>query len=267
MSHLDYSNIGTSFTLTFSDRIGNNPNYGEIGTEAPFGFTNDDIIRIYHQFSDRCELHNLKDMLPPTLQEIPDVYFLIIKNFYNDTSNQLLQILMTNENTHEGAITGVNWDTENFKNGKLKKNKQKYKLIFSDLYDGYKRNSSLQNEMCTVYNYMRIPQLLSIKYFLESILQGPFVIEGSCFYNTKECYVPMHREKEKKKLIGLHLGNTFPINFRWYHNTIHCSTVKTIQLNHGDIYIMSELATGNSKEKLTKLFIKHSEGTHGNCLK
>ena len=264
MSGINYSNIETSITLNFCDNIESNDNIGE---ESDYGFSNNDILRVHSQFSETSEIYNLKDMLPPSIQDIPDVFILIIRNNGNNILDQLLQILITSESNSDGIITGVQWDTEKYKNGQIKQSKEKYKLIFKDLYEEYKINSNYQLNKGTIYNYKRIPQLEYIKCFFESILYGPFVIEGNCYYNKKECYTSMHRDKKRKKVIGLKLGGSSPLNFRWYHGTIRCSETKTIILNHGDIYILSELATGSIKEKLTKLFIKYSEGSHANCLK
>ena len=114
---------------------------------------------------------------------------------------------------------------------------------------------------------MRIPPLMSVKSTLESVLYCPLVCEATRFQNKEDCYINMHRDRSKSRIAGLNLGGSFPINFRWYHNTIHCSEVLSIILNHGDIYIMSELATGVLKDKKTKLFLKHSMGTNGNALR
>ena len=267
MTEVDYSNLCAAFTLFFGNRIEGYSNIENIGEDAPCGFTNNDILRIYSLFPENCELHNLKDMLPPTLYDIPDVLFLVIKNPFKEISDQLLQILMTEEQRNNDIITGVNWDTVKYKGGQVKESKEKYRLIFTDLYDGYIRKSFHHIGYGTIYNYRRIPQLVTIKSYLELILLGPFVIEANCYVNKKDCYIPMHRDKERKRLCGIRLGGDFPINFRWHHGSIRCSDVKSINLSHGDVFIMSELATGYSKEKITKLFLKYSEGTHGNSVK
>uniref|UniRef100_A0A6C0BD42 Uncharacterized protein n=1 Tax=viral metagenome TaxID=1070528 RepID=A0A6C0BD42_9ZZZZ len=267
MQEGDYSKMESSFTLTFSDCIKSYLGSEVIGQKSSTGISNENILLIYQMFPNNCEIYNLKDMLPPTIRDFPDVLVLVIRNFINDISNELLKVLTSNESLNDKYITGISWDRFKYRGINLVETKQKYNLIFCDLQDGYKRDSDIINGVATIYNSLRIQPLNYLENFIQSIIPGRYFIEGNCYYDNKKCYTSMCRDKERKKAIGIRLGCDFPLNFRWYHGTIQCSSTKSIILKHGDIFIMSELATGNMKEKITKLYLKHSEGTHGNSLK
>ena len=60
-------------------------------------------------------------------------------------------------------------------------------------------------------------------------------------------------DAERKKVIGVRLGTSAPLKFRWYKNSTIVGDTLSITLNSGDVYIMTEKTTGNDWKKRNKL--------------
>jgi hypothetical protein len=208
----------------------------------------------------KIELHNIKTILPQTLYDIPNIFVLVMRGFFNSESDNLFNILSSLESSDNDNITGVNWDTQRIHNGKIVDNKLSNKLVFYDLMGLYKYPLSYSENIGTIYNIKKIPSLDKIHQILTQSVGSGQGIEADFFNNLNECYIPLHQEKEKRKNIGLILGSDLPIHFRWFHNQQQCSNIYSINLRHGDLYIMSDDAAGCNKELKTKLFLKHGFG-------
>lgn len=262
----DQNDINTQFiptaTITLSENIMHFSSMQNFGQKAENGFSNDDLIKVYNLFpSGTCEIINLKDILPKTLYEIPDAYILIIREQFKIYADEILNTMISQEGSNsEGIITGVSWDDYRIHNSKLVESKLHKKLVFLDIQELYKLPFSTIENRGTIYNIRRIPHLFKLNEVFNSLFNERLYAEGTYYYNTNECYTPMHQKKERKKVINLHLGSSFPLHFCWYHQSQKVSDMKTIQINHGDLYIMSEIAIGNIKESKTKLYLKHSMG-------
>ncbi len=61
-------------------------------------------------------------------------------------------------------------------------------------------------------------------------------------------------------VIGVRFGASMPLCFNWFHRFKHVGEKFTIQLNHGDLYIMSEKAVGQDWKKSSQLTLRHSAG-------
>lgn len=257
----------SSFRLIFSDIVSHGPGMQQFGTPVSYGFSNEEMLQMLSMLpKDQTEMHNLKNFLPNTLYNISDTFVLIIKNFFNDDSNNILSVLSSSEASDNEFITGVNWDKERIHNGKLVNNKLCNKLVFYDLNNDFKLPLSLFQNIGTIYNYRKIPSLHKVQQIISSSMGTGLFVEAENFYNLNECYVPMNQEKNKRKNVGLILGNDFPLHFCWYHNQQKCSDIYTINLRHGDLYILSDNAAGFNKESKTKLYLKHGFGYNQNLI-
>ena len=67
-------------------------------------------------------------------------------------------------------------------------------------------------------------------------------------------------DAERKKVIGLRLGETMPLYFNWFKNCTSIGKMFSVQINSGDIYIMSKKTTGYDWKKRSIYTLKHSAG-------
>lgn len=239
-----------AFNLIFSDTVNHGRGMQNFGMTSNSGFKNEDIIRMYSSLDpNTAELHNIKNILPKTLYEIPDAFILVMRQKLKDNADEILPI-----------FNNLLWDSQRLQNGKLVESKINNKLLFCDLNDLELLPANFNEKYGTIHNINRMDALMKLYKIIESNFSSNLYAEGIAFNDLNECYVPMGQEKDKKKIIGLHLGSSFPLNFRWYHKTEKVSDPYQINLNHGDLYIMSEMAAGLNKESKTKLYIKHGHG-------
>lgn len=253
-----------AITISLSESVSHGNDMWRIGIKSETGFSNDELITFFYSLPQgSCELINLKDILPTTLHDIPDAYILIIRCIYLEYANKIFSTMVNVESSNEeGNITGIQWDNQRFNKDKIVENKLHSKLLFLDIGSEYKVPFNPFEKRGTIYNVRRIPELFRFATEMSSLLMRSFYIEGTNYYNTNECYSPLSQNKESKHVVNLHLGSSIPLHFRWFHNTTEVSNVKSIQLNHGDVYLMNEIALGAAKESKTKLFLKHGIGNN-----
>lgn len=252
----------SAITISLSESVSHGNDMWRIGIKSKTGFSNDELLRIFYSLPQGlCDLINLKDVLPTTLYEIPDAYILIIRSMYLEYANKIFNTMVNIESSNEdGNITGVQWDNQRFNKDKIVTNKLHSKLLFLDIGSEYKVQFNHFEKRGTIYNVRRMPELFQFATEMTSLLMRSFYVEGTNYYNTNECYSPLSQNKESKQVVNLHLGNSIPLHFKWFHNTTEVSDLVSIQLNHGDVYIMNEVALGSVKESKSKLYLKHGIG-------
>jgi len=67
-------------------------------------------------------------------------------------------------------------------------------------------------------------------------------------------------DSERKKVIAIRLGESMPLYFQWFLNNKPVGHKIKLKLNHGDLYIMSEYATGYNWKKKFILTLRHAAG-------
>ena len=73
----------------------------------------------------------------------------------------------------------------------------------------------------------------------------------------------MHGDTERSLVMGLRLGDPIPLHYRWFYNTEGLGKSITIDLNSGDLYIMSEYAVGTNWKKRSIPTLRHGAGYPG----
>jgi len=86
-------------------------------------------------------------------------------------------------------------------------------------------------------------------------------IEGNYYYDTKKCGIGFHGDSERRKVIGVRLGNaSMPLHFQWFYRDKPIGDRIIVDLCPGDIYIMCEKAVGTDWKKKTIKTLRHSTG-------
>ena len=81
--------------------------------------------------------------------------------------------------------------------------------------------------------------------------------EGNKYFNKKKTGIGYHGDTERRKVIAWRLGEgdygdpraTMPIHWQWYINSKPVGQNMKFMINGGDIYVMSEKATGQDWKK------------------
>jgi len=97
--------------------------------------------------------------------------------------------------------------------------------------------------------------------FIPSEIFNGVKCEGNYYYDVNKCGIGFHGDAERKIVIALRLGANMNLCYHWYQNYQRIGNMFTTILKHGDMYVMSEKATGFDWKKKKILTLRHSAGS------
>ena len=115
----------------------------------------------------------------------------------------------------------------------------------------------------TIIGFDRVKLLKKLRDNLGEILgkqASNLEVEGNYYYDVKKCGIGFHGDSERKKVIAASLGASRPIHWQWYENSKPIGRRIKLQLNNGDMYIMSEKASGWDWKYRSKKTLRHAAG-------
>jgi hypothetical protein len=232
-------------TLTFSNVVENGPGMQMIGKITDHhSFSIDQLIEIYETYKGEKELIHL------TLNERPEKILyepaavLVLRNFYK--SHALFNELL-----------GLKWDTKAIFRGQVKNKLARHNLCFAN----FEQEPDYEKGKGTVIKIDTIPLLVDLQKKIELLTTFKNLnAEGNFYHDTGKCGISYHGDRTRNIVIGLRLGDSIPLCFNWYHKSKPLGDKVTINLNHGDLYIMSSKAVGMDWKKSSQLTLRHSAG-------
>ena len=115
----------------------------------------------------------------------------------------------------------------------------------------------------TIIGYDSVPLLKSwrnrLDYYFGKKAKN-LEVEGNYYYSSKKCGIGYHGDGERKIVTAASLGEARPISWQWYKRSKKIGDPYSFLLNHGDIYIMSEKATGSDWLKKVIPTLRHAAG-------
>lgn len=246
-----------TITITYGESVENHIGNQQIGTPAKHGLTAKKLKEIKKKLEDddfKCKYINLNDMLPQDLDDTEDINeagILIVRNFiakFFDNDNT--------ENNMYDELVDLDWDKQALMRGKVKNKLARWNLCFAD----FSQEPDYEEGKGRVYKFSDVKKLLKIKKFLEKLVDINLNAEGNYYYDTEKCYIGYHGDTERKIVIAIRFGDAFPIYFKWFKNSDSVSDAKKIMLNGGDLYIMSEKASGFDWKRRSIYTIRHGAG-------
>jgi len=243
-----------TFTLTFCECAENNIGMQMIGNKIDGGFSLDDLNEAKKYFDTKgakCDLHDLKLLLDDDIKKsVDDAYVLIIKN-----GVKYLDVDPTKLYKEQNELDK---DTKAWMKGRVVNKKARYNLCFSD----FSQDPDYENKKGTVYNFADLPMTHAIRNGLSNIINNNKIknlqCEGNYYYDLESTYIGFHGDAERRIVVAVRLGASFPLYYRWYHkNETLGKLFKTI-LDHGDIYLMSDKAVGNDWKMSSKYTLRHA---------
>jgi hypothetical protein len=252
----------STITITFGEKVENHIGNQQIGNYIEDGITYSQLEMIKKGFDNKgyqCELIDLQKVLSAKIKEnienIEKAGILVIKNFANtflkdeNASNKLF---------HD--LTALDWDKKCLMDGKVKNKKARYNLCFAD----FSQEPNYEAGKGKVYNFSELEILEKIRKCMNKIARMTLNAEGNYYYDKNKCYIKFHGDTERKIVIGLRLGATFPLFYQWFKNDIAIIEHPIeINLEHGDLYIMSSKAVGNDWKNKNIFTLRHAAGRLG----
>tara|TARA_Y100000389_G_C17396448_1_gene482808 strand:- start:365 stop:1228 length:864 start_codon:yes stop_codon:yes gene_type:complete len=262
-----------TITITFGDQVENHNKNQLVGEMEDIGngFNIEDIEKCIETIKNKCETE-LIDLNKEGLEncgyekeeeKIQKAYLLIIRNGVDYLLN--INTKETKDNLFEEQDK-LNTDKKALMYGRVVNKLARHNLCFADfeqsanyikgegtIIDFKNENinltNTLRNNMGYLFNengiYKKVEKLLA---------------EGNYYYDIKKCGIGFHGDAERRKVLGVRLGETLPLVYLWHIRNRPIGRQINIKLNHGDIYIMSEKAVGTDWKSSSKLTLRHAAG-------
>jgi len=254
------TNYNKTFSLTFGDVAENHKGMQKIGTFSDKGFSTEDLQRANNWFMEhgaKTELIDLRTYLPETERDKPEneAHILLIKGgvnaIFGDSGSA--DKLFTEQDALEK-------DTKAFMYGRVVNKHARHNLCFSEEH----QEPDYEKGQGRIYAFDEVPMLKQMRAILGEVIGEKGVnlqAEGNYYYNVKKCGIGYHGDAERKKVLAVRLGEKIPLAYIWYKNGKRISEKITIDnLEHGDIYIMSEKTTGYDWKRRSISTLRHAAG-------
>lgn len=225
-------------TITFCDRAENHAGMQIIGNEEECPFTYDRLV----EMSEEIENSELVDISMGDNKAC-----VLVARGYCVGHRKLLS-----------KLTALEWDTKAIMYKKVVNKKARHNLCFAE----YSQEADFENGKGTIVEFSTLPYLDKIRRNLEGVAGVSLVAEGNYYYNTDTCYIGYHGDAERNIVMGLRLGKTLDIVYRWYKNSAAVGDEMRITLNSGDLYIMSDKAVGKDWKKRSVYTLRHAVNPH-----
>jgi alkylated DNA repair dioxygenase AlkB len=273
-----------TITLTFGDQAENHVGMQKIGKMADAGFSSEDMARTRAFFEERgfvCEYIELMDSLVPYGQctDAVDVMpnekipahlrapLLIIRGGVNAFSlDESLESLSDSSTAISLADllyqeqSGLPKDTKAKMYGRVVNKYARHNLCFAD----ESQEPDYAEGKGRIVAYRDVPYLAHLRQSIEQVVgeaAKDLAVEGNYYFDVDKCGIGYHGDSERRKVIGVRLGDSIPLCFAWYYQKSFIPGTKVeILLNHGDMYMMSEKATGQDWKKSSILTLRHAAG-------
>lgn len=241
----------STITITFGDRAENHVGMQMIGEAATTGFSTEDLLQAGRQFQAagfHCELYRINDMLPPGV-EAEESSILIVRQALGACT----------EHTMFAELAALPVDTKILSRGKVLNKHARYNLVFDKEYQA----PDYATGKGTVISYDQVPQLAALRDILPTFL-GPLaanlVAEGNFYYHADTCGISFHGDGERRKVVALRLGQSMPLHYQWFQQCQPIGDRLELILHDGDLYVMSEYATGFNWKKRIIPTLRHAAG-------
>ena len=257
------------YTVTFGDVAENHVGMQQIGVLATNGYLPEQLYHLYEQLSElglECEIINLSDNLPKDLVKHgakdlvkPGAKDLVKQGAFVLVIRRGVQYILQTEDTKliMDEHDELPMDKKALMNGKVVNKQARYNLCFSeeDQEPNYElgRGRIISYERVSLTN--RIREQIAI-WTEDTLLNG----EANYYYNIRKCGIGYHGDAERRKVFAFRMGASMPLYFQWYLYSNPIGEKIKIELDDGDMYVMSEDAVGHDWKNRTIPTLRHATG-------
>lgn len=244
-----------TITITFGDQAENHTGMQKLGSLAENGFSLSDLEKAKSFFESKgceCFILNLNDFNDG---KGDSASVLVIRKGVN----AMLSDTGSSSNVLFKEQINLKWDTKALMRGRVVNKHARYNLCF----DEKGQDSSFEEGKGTVIAYSKVPLLAEVHSKLGTFFGDKardLLGEGNYYYNSSTCGIGFHGDGERRRVIALRLGASIPLHYQWFHRFKPVGKRAVIQLNHGDMYMMSEKAVGFDWKRSSILTLRHAAG-------
>jgi len=224
------------------------------------GYSVNELKNLKNFFGDNAEYISLDNKLPENLRKGNEAGVLLIR--YSNNSENTIPISNDFANKLYEEQLSIDYDDKYFdsRRQKILNKKARKNIVFGNL----KIEHSEDYKQPSVKSFNDLYYLFKFKNLLPSFFgkkAEELNAEGN-FYNHSKSGIGFHGDAERKIVICLSLGKSAILRFQWRlpFSSEHTYDPIDININHGDIYIMSEKATGFDWKSRSKVRVVHASG-------
>jgi len=248
-------------TLTAGDCAENHAKMEQIGEkrEEGQGFTVTELgdikVSIETTLGLNCHLVNLCEAVADVDMKFPEAAVLVMKNG--------VDMLLGYENAKDDLFReqmGLEYDKKAFMYGRVVNKHARWNLCF----DRESREADYQNKKGTIVGYDRVPLMRKLmkkyKRCFGEKARG-LRMESNYYYDTRKTGIGFHGDSERVIVIACRIGYaSVPIHFQWFYQGEPVGQRVMIDLEPGDVYIMSEIAVGTNWKRRSVPTLRHATG-------
>ena len=225
------------------------------------GFSVEELIRLKNTLGDCAEFISISEKLPVHLRPDNEAGILVIRS--SGVEGETIPVSKNfADNLLKEQKGGVNYNKKywDVRRKRTLNKRARENIVFWETEiahsDDYKQ--------CSVKAFSNVPFLHKIKVLLGDICGAKAVnlnAEGNHYHHSK-AGIGFHGDAERKIVICLSLGASSTVRYQWRmpRSSEHKHSPVDVVVNHGDIYIMSEKATGFDWKKRSRVRVVHSAG-------
>lgn len=242
-----------ALTITFGENVENHKGNQQIGAIANQGFTFTELQSVKNNldtYGIESHLVNLGQYLPAEYGKI-DTGVLVIRNG--------VQIFMNPVDLIWNELRALTYDKHAFMYGTVKEKHARHNLCFAN----FDQTADYPNGKGTVVDFKHLSHLSHVRQYLPLLLETKakdLNAEANYYYDLTKTYIGFHGDIERKVVVAIRLGHSFPLFFRWHLGKNAITEKIRLDLNHGDIYVMDEKACGNDWLKKKIPTLRHAAG-------
>ena len=247
-----------TITITFGDQAENHVGMEKLGNGlAEKGFTVEELKEIKKNleknFEIECELIDLNVGLKDTDIKGENACILIVRNGVNLFLNEKFSLEQINK-----ELVDLDWDSKAKMYGRIVQKHARHNLCFAD----YSQEPNYEIGKGRIVCYSDLPCLSLIRDKIGELNNKAknLFAEGNLYYDVRNCGIGYHGDAERKIVVALRLGMSMPLHYQWFCGGSPVGTKIELILNNGDLYIMSEKATGFDWKKKKIPTLRHAAG-------
>eukprot|EP00030_Apusomonadida_sp_AF-17_P007619 a842174_22.p2 GENE.a842174_22~~a842174_22.p2 ORF type:complete len:299 (-),score=18.09 a842174_22:335-1189(-) len=244
-------------TITFGDAAENHVGMQKLGRLAESGFSVEELVAIDKELTSKgniCELVELNAALCglPEQMVADRACVLIVRNGVD-----MLLGEGHAERTRE-ELYSLEWDAKALMYGRVVNKHARHNLCFAQVAQA----PSYEEGKGRVISFESVPRLDALRLRLPSIFGAKaqdLFAEGNLYYGPK-CGIGFHGDSERKIVVAARFGASMPLDYQWFFEGAPIGNRVELVLNHGDLYVMSEKATGNDWKRKKIPTLRHAAG-------
>jgi hypothetical protein len=245
-------------TITFGDQAENHKGMQIIGNAADKGFDVNDLVLAKQRFESKglvCQLIDLKTLLDDNTRDKADEAVVLV---VTNVVDLLLKKSKSNKTKLFEELEGLEWDSKALMYGRVVNKHARHNLCF----DFSAQEPNYDAGLGRIVSWNTVPLLKKIKTELPKYIDGADNLagEGNYYYDVNKCGISNHGDSERLKVIGIRIGSSMPLHFQWYLNSKPVGTNLKINLNSGDLYVMSEKTVGTDWKTKSIYTLRHAAG-------